>query len=103
MTSVPKTTRATASLMSISIGLICLAKPSATLHQQIPRPTDMSFGRLEVTDRDAQRQALAQARVRQEHVTVVVDLIDEPLVGGVQLSGGQVSCGRVPPEADDAE
>ena len=63
-------------------------KCGARFDQEIPRAADMAFGRLQVADREAQREAFAQLRVRQKHVAVLVDQIDEALVGGVEVAPG---------------
>ena len=54
-------------------------------NQDFPRPFNVTLGRVHVADREAQRDALAQFRVRQEHFAGLVDEIEQPLVRGVQV------------------
>jgi hypothetical protein len=63
----------------------------------------MCFGRAEMADSDAQGYPFAQARVRQEHIAVFVDEIDEALVRAVEFSRGQCAARRIPPETHDAQ
>src|SRR5262245_46132456 len=73
------------------------------LLNQLPRAADVDLARLEVPDRQPQREAPVQPGVRQEYVARRVDALDELFVESIER-GLVISEPRRPrAETDDAE
>src|SRR5687768_15526265 len=71
--------------------------------EQLPRARDMALGRAQMTYRQAQREPIVQARVREKHLASRVDALQELFVEHVELGFTHRVAARACAEADDAE
>src|SRR5436853_7252715 len=80
------------------------AKPSAksggAIHEEVPRPPDVTLGRLQMRDGQTQRNAFAHARVREKYLARLVHVLQQPFIRRVELAFRQpFASERIPPEA----
>src|SRR5690242_695813 len=71
--------------------------------QQLPRARDVTLGRAQVADREAQRKPPVQNGVREKHVASGVDRAQQLFVERVELVVAHRLLRRARPEAHDAE
>src|SRR5581483_345448 len=73
------------------------------LQNEFPHAAHVRLGRPQMSDRDADREAAAKARVRDEDVAAAVDAVDDALVGRIEFGVRECALPRLPPETDYAQ